>query len=199
MARPDVSAERKLQILDAAIKVFTRKGFEAARMEDIAHEAGLSIGGVYWYFKGKNEVIVGIMQTIIDADVKGLRDLLAASGTVQERLAQYVRITIAEAVATTPVMDELYGLAQRKAKVRQHIRSFFTAYRDVLAEFVQQGIDRGEFRAVDTTLVATTFAALYEGMLEMALLDPKSVDAEAALLGALDLLLVGLSRGGRSG
>lgn len=193
MARPDVSAERKPQILAAAIKVFTRKGFEAARMEDIAAEAGLSIGGVYWYFKGKDEVIVGIMQAIIDADVKGLRDLLAAPGTVQDRLAQYVRVTITEAVASTPLMYELYSLAQRDAKVRKHIRLFFTAYRDVLAEFVQQGIDRGEFRTVDTTLVATTLAALYEGMLEMTMLDPKNVDAETMLLGALDLLLVGLA------
>ncbi len=193
MARPDVSAERKPQILAAAIKVFTRKGFEAARMEDIAAEAGLSIGGVYWYFKGKDEVIVGIMQAIIDADVKGLRDLLAAPGTVQDRLAQYVRVTITEAVASTPLMYELYSLAQRDAKVRKHIRLFFTAYRDVLAEFVQQGIDRDEFRTVDTTLVATTLAALYEGMLEMTMLDPKNVDAETMLLGALDLLLVGLA------
>ncbi len=193
MARPDVSAERKPQILEAAIKVFTRKGFEAARMEDIAHEAGLSIGGVYWYFKGKDDVIVGIMQAIIDADVTGLRELLAAPGTVQERLAQYVRATVGEAVASTPLMYELYSLAQRDAKVRKHIRLFFTAYRDVLAEFVQQGIDRGEFRPVDTTLVATTFAALYEGMLEMTMLDPKSVDATAMLLGALQLLAAGLA------
>lgn len=194
MARPDVSAERKPQIIEAAMKVFALKGFAAARMEDIAQEAGLSIGGVYWYFKGKDEVIVGIMQAIIDADVKGLRELLDASGTVCERLAQYVRATIAEAIETTPLAYELYGLAQRDAKVRKHIRLFFTTYRDVLAEFVKQGIARSEFHVVDVNLVATTLAALYEGMLEMAMLDPKSVDAEATLLAALDLLFVGLAQ-----
>lgn len=192
MPRPDVSAERKLQIVEAAMQVFALKGFDAARMEDIAQEAGLSIGGVYWYFKSKDDVIVGIMQAIIDADVKTLRELLEAPGTVYERLAQYVQATIDEAIETTPLSYELYGLALRDTKVRKHIRSFFTAYRDVLAEFVQQGIERGEIRSVDANLAATTFAALYEGMLEMALIDPKSVDAEAALLGALDLLFTGL-------
>lgn len=194
MPRPDVSVERKLQILEAAMKVFTRKGFAAARMEDIAQEAGLSIGGVYWYFKGKDEVIVGIMQAIIDADVKGLRELLDAPGTVHERLTRYVQATIAEAIETTPLAYELYGLALRDTKVRKYIRSFFTTYRDVLAEFVQQGIARGEIRNVDANLAATTFAALYEGMLEMALLDPKSVEAETTLLGALDLLFAGLGK-----
>ena len=194
MPKPDVSAERVPQIVEAAMKVFARKGFAAARMEDIAQEAGLSIGGVYWYFKGKDDVIVGIMQAIIDADVKTLRNLLDASGTVRDRLAQYVLATIEEAIETTPLSYELYGLALRDTKVRKHIRSFFTAYRDVLAEFVRQGIQRGELRDVDANLAATTFAALYEGMLEMALLDPKSVDAETTLPAALDLLMAGLAK-----
>jgi TetR/AcrR family fatty acid metabolism transcriptional regulator len=194
MPRADVSVERKLQIIEAAMKVFAQKGFDATRMEDIAQEAGLSIGGVYWYFKGKDEVIVGIMQATIDADVKALRELLEAPGTVHERLTQYVRATIEEAIETTALSYELYGLALRDTKVRKHIRLFFTAYRDVLAEFVRQGIARGEIRNVDANLAATTFAALYEGMLEMALVDPKSVNAEAALLGALDLLLAGLRK-----
>lgn len=194
MPRPDVSAERKLQIVEAAMRVFTHKGFDAARMEDIAQETGLSVGGVYWYFKGKDDVIVGLMQAIIDADVKALRELLEAPGTVHERLAQYVRATIAEAVETTPLEYELYGLALRDTKVRKHLRSFFTTYREVLAEFVTQGMARGEIRKVDPYLAATTFAALYEGMLEMALLDPKNVAAETVLLGALDLLFAGLSR-----
>ncbi|NTU62077.1 MAG: TetR/AcrR family transcriptional regulator [Chloroflexi bacterium] len=193
MPKPDVSAERVPQIVEAAMKVFARKGFAAARMEDIAQEAGLSIGGVYWYFKSKDDVIVGIMQAIIDADVKALRELLEAPGTVRDRLAQYVLATIEEAIETTPLSYELYGLALRDTKVRKHIRSFFTAYRDVLAEFVRQGIQRGELRDVDANLAATTFAALYEGMLEMALLDPKSVVAETTLPAALDLLMAGLS------
>jgi TetR/AcrR family fatty acid metabolism transcriptional regulator len=197
MPRPDVSVERKLQIVEAAMKVFARKGFDAARMEDIAQEAGLSIGGVYWYFKGKDDVIVGIMQAIIDADVKALRELLGAPGTVRDRLSQYVLATIEEAIETAPLSYELYGLALRDTKVRKHIRSFFTAYRDVLAEFVRQGIQRGELRDVDANLAATTFAALYEGMLEIALVDPKSVDAKAALLGGLDLLFDGLANGAR--
>ena len=194
MPKPDVSAERVPQIVEAAMKVFARKGFAAARMEDIAQEAGLSIGGVYWYFKSKDDVIVGIMQAIIDADVKALRELLEAPGTVRDRLAQYVLATIEEAIETTPLSYELYGLALRDIKVRKHIRSFFTAYRDVLAEFVRQGIQRGELRDVDANLAATTFAALYEGMLEMTLLDPKSVDAETTLPAALDLLMAGLAK-----
>ncbi len=70
MPRPDVSVERKIQILKAAMDVFSKKGFHEARMEDIAHEAQLSIGGLYWYYKSKEDLIVAIMEEVIDQDVR---------------------------------------------------------------------------------------------------------------------------------
>ena len=48
--RPDVSEERRNQILEAAMAVFARQGFEQARMDDIAQEVGLSKGALYLYF-----------------------------------------------------------------------------------------------------------------------------------------------------
>ena len=60
--RPDVSKLRKQQILDAAIKVFSRSGFEKARMDDIAEESGLSKGTLYWYFKNKDEIISNVLE-----------------------------------------------------------------------------------------------------------------------------------------
>jgi TetR/AcrR family transcriptional regulator, repressor for uid operon len=53
MPRPDVSAERKPQILQAAAQVFLQKGFHASRMNDIAREAGLSVGNLYRYFPAR--------------------------------------------------------------------------------------------------------------------------------------------------
>lgn len=47
--KSNARSERIPQIINAAIKTFTRKGLYATRMEDIAREAKLSIGGVYWY------------------------------------------------------------------------------------------------------------------------------------------------------
>lgn len=43
MSRPDVSDERRPQIIDAAVRVFTRTGYRKATMPDVAREAGLSI------------------------------------------------------------------------------------------------------------------------------------------------------------
>ncbi len=48
--RPNVREQRRLQILQAAQHVFARMGFHKARMDDIAHEAGVSKGTLYWYY-----------------------------------------------------------------------------------------------------------------------------------------------------
>ena len=53
--RPEVSKERTKQILDAAVKVFSRSGFQQASMDDIVAESGLSKGALYWYFKSKDD------------------------------------------------------------------------------------------------------------------------------------------------
>lgn len=54
-ARPD-------EILDAALTVFTSKGFDAARIEDIAAEAGLSKGAIYLYFDSKDALLKGLIE-----------------------------------------------------------------------------------------------------------------------------------------
>ena len=55
--RPDVSDLRQGQILDAATKVFARLGFHKANMDNIAEEADVSKGLLYWYFKSKDAII----------------------------------------------------------------------------------------------------------------------------------------------
>ena len=52
---------RVLQILDAALVEFSERGFAAARMDDIARRCGLSKGGLYAHFAGKEEVFEALL------------------------------------------------------------------------------------------------------------------------------------------
>lgn len=169
MPRPDVSDERIPQILSAALKVFNRKGLAAARMEDIACEAKLSIGGVYWYYKGKDEVVLAIMDRVIDEDVAALTSLLNETGTVRERLLGYVRATAKEGTEYLPLVYELYGQARCNPNVRKHIQKYLQHYRGALAQIIQQGMESREIRKGDANAIATTLVAVYEGTLELAL------------------------------
>src|SRR5918912_3807367 len=61
-ARAERSADRRRQILEAAVKVFARHGFHSARVGDIAEEAGIAYGLVYHYFKSKEELLETIFR-----------------------------------------------------------------------------------------------------------------------------------------
>ena len=192
MPKPDVSAERKAQILAAASNIFLKKGFDAARMEEIAAGAGLSIGGVYWYYKSKEEVILDLMDSITNTDLDDLHALLDAPGTVVERLEAYIRASVPPAEKLSPLFYDFYSLGGRDPRVRARLQEYFHAYRQVIAALLAQGVARGEFRPLDVERLAILFAALYEGMLEMAMLDPDNVQAVSELVDALDVLFLGL-------
>jgi AcrR family transcriptional regulator len=64
MARtPKVVENRREQIIDAAINVFSQKGFNRTINQDIAHEAGITPGLIYHYFENKNALLQAIAET----------------------------------------------------------------------------------------------------------------------------------------
>lgn len=193
MPRPDVSEERKPQILNAAIQVFNRKGLIAARMQDIAREAKLSVGAVYWYYKGKDDVVLAIMDKVIADDMAVVKQLLNETGSVRQRLIKYLQEGAQEGIVYLPLTYELYTLAQRNAKVRQHIQKHIAYYHAALAEIIQQGIQRGEIRKVNSQVVATTLSALYEGVLELAMLDSQNIDVTKTLTQSVNIIFDGIA------
>jgi len=83
--RPDVSEERRAQIIEAAMAVFAREGFPRSRMDDIAKEAGLSKGALYWYFKSKDAIIIALLEHLLSGYAEKLRTLREAGGSATER------------------------------------------------------------------------------------------------------------------
>jgi AcrR family transcriptional regulator len=193
--RPDVSEERKNQILDAAAAVFSRLGFHEARMDDIVRESGLSKGTLYWYFTSKDAIITGLMQRIFDLGMGGLRRLEGADGSVRERLLDYTRRLgddFQRLSAVQSIAFEFYAVAARHKTVRQFLKEYFKQYRATVARLIAQGIDRGEFRPVDPDTVATTLAALYEGLVLLWFVDREAIQWETQGTESVRLLLDGL-------
>ena len=69
MARtPKVVEDRRDQIIDAAMQVFAQKGFTRATNKDIAREAGITPGLIYYYFENKEALLTAILETRYKAD-----------------------------------------------------------------------------------------------------------------------------------
>src|SRR2546426_4715714 len=64
MARtPKVVEDRREQIIDAAMRVFSQKGFTRATNKDVAREAGITPGLIYYYFESKEKLLEAVIET----------------------------------------------------------------------------------------------------------------------------------------
>ncbi len=194
--RPDVSEERKAQIVEAAVAVFSRLGFERARMEDVARESGLSKGTLYLYYESKDELIGALLESVFDWGMRDLKNALASGGSASERLRKLGGLMsgeIEKLYVLLPVWFEFYAVAARDEGVRRFMKSYFEEYREILAEIVLDGIQRGEFRQVDVEEVTVTLVSLFEGVTLLWAFDPKTVPIGSQIEASVRLLLEGLS------
>ncbi len=193
--RPDVSAERTEQIIAAAIAVFSRLGFHKARMDDIAREAGLSKGTLYWYFESKDAITKALLQHLFDQEVQQVATLLAAEGSASERLLVLSRHLAGEFEQWSKLMAvvyEFYATATRDPVVQRTLAGYFQAYREPLTALIQQGIERGEFRRLNADATATIIGASFEGLALLWTIDPQTVRWRDTSSLAMQLLLAGM-------
>lgn len=196
MPRPDVSEERRPQIVEAATQVFIRKGYRKTTMPDIAREAGLSVGGVYWYFKSKDEVVLALLEEIFQSDLKSMKILLDSDSSATERLKFFVGASIRnydEIAWINSVGLEFFGQAGHDPLVRGFIQAYISHYRQALVRLIEQGIERGEFRTVNPVDTANAIIGLEEGLSMIASADPEGVNWKNAFRTSTELLLIGLS------
>lgn len=195
--RPDVSEERKNQILEAAIAVFARLGFQQTRMDDIAGQAGLSKGALYLYYKSKDAIIGALLKYFFTQELKHLQDFVVTERPepVTEQIVLLTRKMV-EAMEwmgrLMPIAFEFYALAGRDKDVRQFLNEYYLTYRGDLARLIERGIARGEFRSVDANSLAITLTALFEGIALLYFIDPHGLQWDAQIEMSVQTLLAGI-------
>jgi AcrR family transcriptional regulator len=193
--RADVSEQRKDQILEAATKVFTERGFANARMDDIVAESGLSKGTLYWYFDSKDTLIVGILDRVFDWETTHLRKLLNREESAQKKLQIFVNTTIQDLEKMTPLMPlilEFWSLSIRRKTINQAIKRYFQDFFDLIEPIIELGIQQGEFRPVNAKETAIAIGSITEGTILLYVYFSDFIDFEKQFRTNLDLILVGL-------
>lgn len=193
--RPNVSDERKSQILNAAEGVFTKKGFDEARMDDIAEETGLSKGTLYLYFKSKDELILAILDRIFQREFRQLenieQDNLSATEAIW-KLTDVMARDIVGMLRLLPIIYNFLALAFRNRYVQRAMKNYVNRYFEILIPIIQRGIDSGEFRPVDAREVAIAGGAIIEGTILLWAYDNSLIDPEQHIHAGMKLLLEGV-------
>lgn len=193
--RPNVSDERKNQIINAAEGVFTEKGFDEARMDDIAEETGLSKGTLYLYFKSKDDLIIAILDRMFQREFKQLENLDQVAQSATDAIWNMTNLLTKEILSLIrliPIVYQFLALAFRNKYVQTALKKYINRYLDILIPIIQRGIDSGEFRKVDAREVAVAMGAMIEGTLLLWVYDKSIVDPEYHIHSGMKLLLEGV-------
>ena len=194
--KPDVSAERKQQIYQAALACFNDKGYYQTTMDDIVAESGLSKGALYWYFDSKKALFISLLDDfmapmgqeweIIAADesltaVEKLRRTLGMFGAQFDAMVDFFGVVI-EAWAQTHFDDD----------VQQLTHEMYKPYLALMIRVLEEGIAEGEFRVEDVAATSAVILTLFDGLTLAVGAGMIDLDPKALLAAAETLVLRGL-------
>jgi AcrR family transcriptional regulator len=186
------------RILEAATRCFAGRGFHEATIQDICDAAGLSKGGLYTYFRSKDEILTALVEhNLVDA----MRWATAAAGQETSALERLGRVadamveTVIEgngARAYTPqLMLEVWAEGSKDPKLGELLARGYEQWRTFIAGLFREGIASGEIRAdVDPGELAAIVVAIFDGLALQESLTKTSVDWRR-VLATLRLALIG--------
>jgi AcrR family transcriptional regulator len=187
--------ERRLQIMEMALKVFAEKGFKSASIKDIAEAAGISQGLMYHYFKNKEDLLAAtIKQYSFLEELRGIvaaRDDRPSSRVLEETASKFletlekrkalVRILIHD-VAFDPELSNAWSVMFHEGVA-------------LLKKFIDSRIERGEFKPHDSEVTARLmFSSVVMFHLTRDIFRTSRVTPEQYLKGILDTLMEGIKK-----
>ena len=152
--REERVSEKKREILDAASRVFRRKGLHASGMRDIAAELDMAVGNLYYYFRDKEDLLAFIQQTTLTS----LRSLAARVEDLDLRADRKLWLLIAGHV--TLLNEETPGsLAHLEVEAlgedrRRPIQEGRDKYERTFRRLIDEGAAGGVFRTSDAKVAA---------------------------------------------
>lgn len=188
----DKSARRD-EIMAAAKKVFGRKGFHATTIADIAKEAGLAYGSVYWYFDSKDELFHALMAVEEQALRAHVSAAVSASADGGEPFRIAVQATLeffeADKATVKLLFRDAYALGDRFEK---HLGGIYERFIDDIENFIVNAQQRGEVVPAPPRMVAYTLAALIGQLAHRRLSTDDGVTAAEVADFVVSLVLDGL-------
>ena len=160
-----LTERRKSQILDAAMEVFTNKGFSAATIPAIAKTAGLAAGTIYIYYPSKRVLFIAVIESFM---------IYPLSNIFRQAASEEFQVTLKEAIkdrvkflegGNLSRLTSLIGEIQRDPELKTlYINRVFQPFIGFMESFYTKQINSGRFRQIEPALAVRFVASLIVGM-----------------------------------
>ena len=162
--------QRRQEIIHAARKVFSNKGYNAATIEEIALEAELSPGTLYLYFKNKEELHTVLSIEILKYLADEILKVVNQDISVEEKIERFVDVFIDVYDYDSNILINLFHLQSGETlknlsdEVLKQIKTYSVTSHGAITDVIRQGIDQGIFIDEHPVALADILWASYGGI-----------------------------------
>src|SRR5437763_4894716 len=136
--------DKRERILGAAERIFARHGFFAAKVSDVAKEAGVADGTIYLYFKSKDDLLIALFERRMQELTQALQGAIAGK-TPREQLRAFIKMYL-QKVHDEPAAAEVLTIELRQSSkfMKEYENPAFADFLRMLGGIIAEGQTRGE-------------------------------------------------------
>lgn len=193
----DTSGNVRQRLLDAALQLFSSKGYAATSVRELVEAAGVTKPVLYYYFKNKEGLYLALLGDGLAEFHQVAEQARLAPGSVRERVCGYCTALLDIFVGRLPVARLIYAIYYGPPQGAPHIdfEASFSTMLTHMEQLVNEGISTGEFRKVDPVDTAWAIVALLNATMEEQFNQTGQVRVDrAGLLRLLSLLFEGIRK-----
>ena len=176
--------------MESAVKLFSDRGFNAASVDDICEDAGISKGAFYHHFESKHALFLALLNgwlKTIDGAIEASKDKTAPETFMQMTEAfPYIFETAGNHL---PMFMEFWLQASRDEKIWQASIAPYRRYHKYFTSLIKKGVDEGSFVDIDPQIASRLIVSTAMGLLLQSLLDPKGAKWEKVARESTTMLL----------
>ncbi len=187
-------------ILDAAARVFARRGYNGATLDEVGTEAGMTKGAVYWHFANKSELFLALARVRAPGLLEGMPERVEAAldmPDAREGLARILALQLL-AVKSDPDMARLvleFFAESRDSAIREPLAQAYRHAHTTTADLTQNLRKQGRVsEKAEPVAFAVLWSALLDGLALLSLVDPDRVDPETLAPQLVEVLWNGMKR-----
>ena len=192
------AAHRK-EIMDAALRVFARRGFGAATLDEVAQEAEFSKGALYLYFTSKEDILYNILYSMSNFIIRGFRETLCGKRSFREELHNLL-IGTAEFsfqhrdTAKVVMAQHIAGFTVLSEEGRSKLINIHEEIVGVLRERTRKAYEDGELRELPIEAISSMIHGSIDGMATTRWNLESLAQAKCAVDVFLDILFKGIAK-----